>query len=319
MAAALLVALLVLAALIVFIGNRASESALIIRGSRRESAPEGSGPRFASETGAAIEDATVQSAEGHSLSGWLFTPPRWNGSAVLLVHGFTDCRATLLEHARLFLRHGYAALAIDNRGHGASGGMVVTFGVLEAEDVRRWGAWLCDRLGVDRYFLFGQSMGAAISAMALERDPRIAGAILEACFTHFDRAALRRLVDRHAFGWKPAQAAFRLILNYGYLYGRVKYGVDLRQAHPARVIRETGIPTLLIHGSEDRMVPPECSRDLHALNPVHTQLWEVQGAAHTASITHAPQEYERRVSAFFTSLQDGNRESIRAHGSRPAH
>jgi hypothetical protein len=50
---------------------------------------------------------------------------------------------------------------------------------------------------------------------------------------------------------------------------------------------------------KDANIPPRHSRQLHALNPAMTQLWEVPGADHVASLGTAPQQYESRVTAWF--------------------
>jgi pimeloyl-ACP methyl ester carboxylesterase len=56
---------------------------------------------------------------------------------------------------------------------------------------------------------------------------------------------------------------------------------------------------LLIHGTADVNIPELQSRELHQVNPEATELWEVQGAAHVSAMTAEPQEYRRRVLAWF--------------------
>ncbi len=314
----LVLPLLAVFAIVLIVGTRASESAFRVRDSRREHAPRQVGEDMARDTGARLEDAEIASAEGFRLRGWYFEPPRPNGAAILLIHGFTDTRAYMIEHARLFLRHGYRALLIDSRGHGDSEGGVVSFGVRESHDVRLWGDWLCQRTGGGRFFVFGQSMGAAIAVQSLAVDARIAGEVVEACFTRFSQAAIRRLVDRHFFGWTPARALFRPVLEYGYLYGRLRYRVDMRQAAPEDVLARAATPVLLIHGTADRTIPSDAIRALHACNPRWTLAWEVEGAGHTECLPRAGAEYERRVIGFLTSLRDESRESAPARDWRPA-
>jgi hypothetical protein len=48
------------------------------------------------------------------------------------------------------------------------------------------------------------------------------------------------------------------------------------------------------------MVPADCSRDLHALNPARTIHWEVAGAGHTECLAREPTEYARRVVGFLS-------------------
>jgi pimeloyl-ACP methyl ester carboxylesterase len=57
---------------------------------------------------------------------------------VIVLHGIHDSHKGALGFAPRFVRAGYSVLAPDARGHGASAGDLVTFGVLEANDVLRW-------------------------------------------------------------------------------------------------------------------------------------------------------------------------------------
>lgn len=289
--------------LILVIGTRASESALRVRGARRERPAQADGENLAAATGSKLEDVSIASADGITLRAWLLTPPDWNGEAVIFLHGFTDTRAYLTHQAGMLLGEGYAALMPDNRGHGASGDAVVTFGVRERFDARQWGDWLCVRLGIERYFLFGQSMGAVIGMLTLPLDTRIAGYVSEACYTHFAKAALRRLADRHFFGQQWATAIFRPILAYGYLYGRLRYGADLRRSAPEAVIGSVKVPILLIHGTEDRTIPFDSIHALHALNPKWTEVYVVDGAGHTECMSKGGEGYRRRVLGFVESCR----------------
>ena len=79
----------------------------------------------------------------------------------------------------------------------------------------------------------------------------------------------------------------------------MRYGINLWEASPADAVRAAKVPVLLIHGMEDAKIPPRHSRELHALNPTMTQLWEVPGANHIASLANAPQQYQRKVTTWF--------------------
>ncbi len=299
-------ALVILGAFVVLIlvlGTRASESALQVRGARRERPAQSDGEALADSVGAGLEDVSIVSNDGMTLRGWLLIPPQWNGAAVIFIHGFTDTRAYLIEQARMFLGEGYASLMIDNRGHGASDDAVVTFGVRERFDVKQWGDWLCARLGLENYFLFGQSMGAVIGMMTVPLDTRIAGYVSEACYTHFAKAALRRLADGHFFGQQWAASILRPVLAYGYLYGRLRYGTDLSESAPEAVIGAITVPVLLIHGTEDQTIPFDSIHTLHALNPKWTETYVVEGARHTECMSKGGEAYRQRVTRFLARLR----------------
>ncbi len=87
-------------------------------------------------------------------------------SPVLLIHGFASNVATNWVSANwidTLQRQGYRVVAMDNRGHGASGKLyeVNDYGSpLMAEDARR----LLDHLKIQNAHVIGYSMGARISA-----------------------------------------------------------------------------------------------------------------------------------------------------------
>jgi hypothetical protein len=65
------------------------------------------------------------------------------------------------------------------------------------------------------------------------------------------------------------------------------------RAAPTVTLRDSATPVLLIHGTRDTNIPPAQSRELHAVNPGTTELWEVPGAIHVAAMSAEPQAYRR--------------------------
>ncbi|MCX6628168.1 MAG: alpha/beta hydrolase, partial [Candidatus Solibacter sp.] len=186
-------------------------------------------------------------------------------------------------------------LTPDCRGHGTSGGDVISYGIREADDVHRWADLLMRRPGINRLYGLGQSMGASILLESLPREPRFRALVADCPFATFEEVAYDRLRQHGGIGpavsWPIVQTGFR--------YTRLRYGLNLWEASPAAAVRAAKVPVLLIHGMQDANIPPRHSRELHALNPAMTQLWEVPGADHVASLGTAPREYKRRVTAWF--------------------
>jgi len=88
--------------------------------------------------------------DGVSLAGELWvpdgTPPAGGWPAVILFHGLGGTHASMAPIAQNFLvDHGYAVLAYDARGHGASGGVVTLDGPREIQDAREAFDWLTAR------------------------------------------------------------------------------------------------------------------------------------------------------------------------------
>jgi uncharacterized protein len=252
---------------------------------------------LAQDTGGTWQAVRIAAADGVPLDGWLFRPAHANGAAAILLHGVGDTREGVLAEARFLVRAGYTVVTPDARGHGASGGQVITYGIREAGDVHAWANWLFANGGVDRLYGLGESMGAAILLESLACEPRFRAVVAEAPFADFREVAYDRLAQNTAL---PPRL-FWPIIDLGLIYGRLRYRVDLDRASPAAALRTTSVPILLIHGIEDRNIPIRHSRELHAVNPAATVLWEVPGGHHVDALATAGPEYVARVLDWFGS------------------
>ena len=103
------------------------------------------------------------------------------GEPVVLVHGFASNKEVnwvAPSWMTTLARAGRRAIALDNRGHGASGKLydpAAYHSATMAEDVRA----LLDHLGLPRADVMGYSMGARIAAfLALSHSDRVRAAIL---------------------------------------------------------------------------------------------------------------------------------------------
>src|SRR5262245_42501464 len=103
------------------------------------------------------------------------------GEPIVLVHGFASTKEVNWINPgwiSTLTRAGRRAIALDNRGHGASGKLydpAAYHSAVMAEDVRA----LLDHLGIARADVMGYSMGARISAfLALAHPERVRSAVL---------------------------------------------------------------------------------------------------------------------------------------------
>ncbi len=113
-----------------------TEQALRMPPERRPEPDRSKAQDIANATGTAWSEAEITAPDGAKLRGWAFLPPaeRDSGKAILLLHGAGDSRKGMLGFTRFFAQRGYATLAVDSRGHGISGGPMVTYGLLERGD-----------------------------------------------------------------------------------------------------------------------------------------------------------------------------------------
>jgi len=249
------------------------------------------------ETGATWDQVQVTAHDGAHLDAWFFRPREPNGSVVILLHGVADTRLGVLGHAAFLLRSGFSVLTPDSRGHGASGRDLITYGIREASDVHDWADWLFQHQEIKRLYGLGESLGAAILLQSLLKESRFRAIVAESPFATFEEVAYDRMLQVSRLP-KPV---FWPVIRLGFLYVRVRYGLDMSQASPAAAIRSTAVPVLLIHGTADTNIPIRHSQELHALNPTATRLWEIQGAEHVAGLSQDPEFYAKTVVGWFAS------------------
>jgi uncharacterized protein len=246
----------------------------------------------------------LRARDGIVLRGWLFESSQPKGNAVLILHGIADSRASQLGLARMFLAKGYTVLAPDSRAHGESGGDVATYGLLEADDVHRWVSWLIDDQHPLRVFGIGESLGGAVLIESLAVEPRFSAIVADSAFSSFERIARDRVAERLPFPLKIGRLLAVPPVWAGFLYARLRYGLDFRAASPEAAIAGSATPVLLIHGLNDTQTPPEHSRILASKNTRNAVLWLVPGAGHTGAFGAAPREFQERVLGFFQAQQN---------------
>ncbi len=117
----------------------------------------------------AAETVTIPSASGSALAGW-FVPaaPRAGAprtGAIVLMHGWTSTRRSMLARIRFLHDAGYAVLSLDFQSHGESLGTRITFGRLEALDAEAAIAWTKEKLPGEKIGVIGVSLGGAAAVL----------------------------------------------------------------------------------------------------------------------------------------------------------
>lgn len=210
---------------------------------------------------------------------------------VVYLHGWQGNGASMLPWALAFADRGYAGIAVDLRGHGASGEAPPGYGPAEARDI----AELVGRLASDGtidppVFLFGVSYGAttALFAEPLLRN-RIAGVIALAPFTNAADGirggvrGLSRLADTSLRGrlanWVMRKQTTPDGIERAIDEASRRLGVDLRAIDAMEAVEASRTCTLLVHGTNDRWLSPRATRGMAERSPV---AWfvPVEGATH---------------------------------------
>jgi uncharacterized protein len=271
-------------------------------------------PRFQTPRtalGLSYERFRIRTGDGIPLSGWCILPADASPlrGLVVLSHGYSSCRETMLPHARFLLEAGYATVLYDFRSHGWSGGSMVTFGFTEAEDLHTVLEWVSEHetLASLPLFLMGESMGAVVSLFVGAQNSSvsgihssISGIIADSAFARFDSAIFARfeMVFGKALAHKMVPSIERA--------GEVQLGIATRDIAPLMAISVLApCPLFLIHGGSDKLVPPANALKLYAMaqkhyedTPERLQFWLVENAPHARNNDTAGPLYEARVLAF---------------------
>ena len=145
----------------------------------------------------------------------------------------------------------------------------------------------------------GESMGAAELLQSLTEEPRFCAVVAESPFATFREVAYARFGRPFHVGPWLGRTFFRPSIDVGFLYVRLRYGLNMEDASPERAVMNSKVPILLIHGLNDRNIPPYHSDLIEAANPGSVALWKVPGAVHTGAAKAAPEEFSRRVLGWF--------------------
>jgi pimeloyl-ACP methyl ester carboxylesterase len=125
-------------------------------------------------TGAAGAPRHFTSGHGVAISGEV----AGEGSALVLCHGLTATRRSVVHGSRRLERGGFAVIGYDARGHGESDPAPPALGYEYPELVDDLGAVIADQAGEAPVFLAGHSMGAHTAiAFSLRHPERVAGLI----------------------------------------------------------------------------------------------------------------------------------------------
>lgn len=245
-----------------------------------------------------FETVEVLSHDGWRLAGRYY---HLNDGAPLVIffHGYR-C-SSLRDGNGIFLysrKLGYNVLLVDQRVHGNSEGKTITFGVRERYDCKKWVEYAVRRFGEhQKIYLCGLSMGAATVLMASDMGlPENVIGILADCPYSSPKAILCSVMKNLGFPPKPTYWMARLS-------ARLIGGFDVEEASAIEAVKNSNIPTLIIHGDADVFVPCSMSIDCQLAGEDHVELVLIKGAGHGMSHCVDTPSYEEAVFAFFQKTQ----------------
>jgi alpha-beta hydrolase superfamily lysophospholipase len=201
---------------------------------------------------------------------------------VVIVHGFGEHSGRYEHVAQRLVAEGYAAYALDHRGHGRSEGPRAVIDRLAdaVSDIDRLTVLAGDAHPGLPVFMLGHSMGGLLAVQyALEHQDRLTGLLLSGALAALDAApAPSRLIARVLSAVAPRAglialdaslvsrdpqvvAAYRAdpMVHHGKLPARTVAELIAAGRRFPELVAEIRVPTLIMYGSEDRLCPPSGS------------------------------------------------------------
>jgi dienelactone hydrolase len=230
--------------------------------------------------GLAGESLALTSSDGIPLKAWWLPAegarPR---GVVVVLHGMDGMDASsLLGHRRFLHDAGYAALVLDMRAHGRSGGTRIGLSLLEPRDVGAALDWLKGPHGPAGVpvALLGISMGGATALRTAAARPDVAAVVSVSGFSSVNDA----LNDVLAQSGMP-KVAVALLTPFMHAALETLYGVwPGRLSTPDDIALIPPRPILIAHGTGDDQISVENAYRLQRAAGGKAQLWIVPGAGH---------------------------------------
>ncbi len=194
---------------------------------------------------------------------------------LLYLHGARWNLTGSVTRIERWRRMGFHVLAIDYRGFGKST-QASPSEQLAYEDAEAAWDYLAKTEPARARFIVGHSLGGAIATELAVRRPEASGLVLEATFT-----SIRDMVEHTAWRFVPVG----LILT--------------QEFDTLSKVPRLRLPTLIVHGTSDRVVPFEMGERLYAAAAGPKRFIKVEGGSHHNLSAVAADQYRAALRELF--------------------
>ena len=245
----------------------------------------------------------IQTFDGLTLRGryYEFSP---DAPIEIMMHGYHgNFERDLSGGIFRALNIGHSVLVYDHRGSGRSDGNVLTFGINESRDCRRWIDFVLRKINPEaKIILSGVSMGAATAMITSGYDDlpeNIVGIVADCGYTSAKDIIKKVMRDMKL----PPDLLYPFVRMGARIFG----GFNVDEFSPIEQVKKSKIPTIFVHGDEDFFVPLEMTRtNFEASSATKKELYIVNGAAHGLAFVVAGDGYLDKLHEFFDPITKGD-------------
>lgn len=238
------------------------------------------------------EELSIDSPNGYPIKG-IFLKPLKTKNTIIICHGVTENKISMVKYARMFERLGFNTFVFDHRRHGDSGGKTTSYGYYEKFDVAAVVQTVKSIVGEDALIgIQGESMGAA--SMLLYAGLIEDGAdfyIADCGFSNFSELISQIML-------KTTYLRTKIPIHLANIFLRIRDGYTFKSVTPKEAVKNISSPVLFIHSLGDDFILPYMTEELYEEKegPKMIKLFEKGG--HAESFNENQQEYEKIVSEF---------------------
>ncbi len=235
--------------------------------------------------GMAYEDLRLNAGDGQVHGWWIPAPDSEaaNSPVIVYAHGNGSNLSDLVSRFQQFHNMGCAVMAVDYRGYGQSSGPFPNEQRVYEDIEAAWEYLIAQRqIEAKRIVLYGQSIGGAIALDLAIDHPEAAGLIMESSFT-----SMREMVD-YKFPLLPKITPIDIVLT--------------QRFDSMGKMRSLKIPLLLVHGTDDDIVPAHMSQQLYgatiASGNANSTLILIEGGDHNSLPSFGGDRYSEPIQTF---------------------
>jgi len=237
--------------------------------------------------------ANIQIQSNKKIDCWYLKKNDFAKGTVILFHGYSGEKSTMLDKAAKFEAQNYNIMLVDFIGSGGSEGSQTILGYKEAENVKSTFEYI-SKLGEKNIILFGTSMGAVAVMKAIsEYNLKPKRIIIECPFGTMYKTTCARFEIMNL----PAFPMAGLLV----FWGGIQNGFWAFGHSPIEYAKQITTPTLLLYGDQDKKVSKKEIEDIYQNLKGEKKLKTYELAGHENYLNKYSDEWTADVTKFLSN------------------
>ena len=222
----------------------------------------------------------------------LYLPAKKSNKIAIMFHGYRgSAKNEFSGMAQFYQKLGYNICLVNQRAHGKSSGLLITFGIREKEDCLKWIDFINKKYKPSEILIVGVSMGASTVLMASNKVPSKVKHIIADCGYACPDEQVKYLINYLHF---PLYPTIWFVKFWLYVFT----GIRFSKYKIPEMLKKSKVPILFIHGKKDKMVPYYNTLLNYDEKKGVKDILLVEKAPHAGSYVYATKEYQRKVREF---------------------